>query len=113
MLKIEVEFKKDNQFNNYKLLLLNQAEKIVEQIKQEFKHQGIKSEVTYTVQDDGIELHFTVNNEPIKKIPIKVVNGRLIVPDEYKQFLSEDGKSLDMKQNGKIEKILNNIDLRL
>lgn len=105
---IETKINRDNQesddfFDIY-------GEKIVNKIQEELNRNGIKGKVYYIV-NNGIEVHITKEDESKKKIPFKIVNGRLVVPDEYKKYLSNDGKSLNFNDDSVIKKILNNIKL--
>ena len=94
---------------------LNQkfAENIVEQYRQKLREENLDGNIRYELDGNIVNIFIEERTGKTKKIPYKIVNGRIIVPKEYQKYLSKDGKSLDIKEDSKFNKITESIDLNI
>ena len=94
---------------------LNQkfAENIVEQYRQKLREENLDGNIRYELDGNIVNIFIEERTGKSKKIPYKIVNGRIVVPKEYQKYLSKDGKSLDIKEDSKFNKITNSINLNI
>jgi len=94
---------------------LNQkfAENIAEQYRQKLREENLDSNIRYEIDGDNVNIFIEERTGETKKIPYKIVNGRIVVPKEYQKYLSKDGKSLNMKNDTTFNKITESIDLNI
>jgi len=94
---------------------LNQkfAENIAEQYRQKLREENLDSNIRYEIDGDVVNIFIEETTGETKKIPYKIVNGRIVVPKEYQKYLSKDGKSLNMKNDTTFNKITESIDLNI
>lgn len=69
--------------------------------------------VSYDIIGDEVIFFLEKKDEEKRKIPYKIVNGRIVVPKEFQKFLSSDGKSLRINQASDFNEAINKIDLNI
>ena len=109
--QIKLDYKSDNDIESvYK----DFAKNLEEKYNQTLSNSGVKGRIE--CESNGTEITISIvdlNNEVKRKIPYKVVNGKIIVPKEFQKYVSSDGKQLNMKEDNDIANIIERINNNL
>jgi len=98
--------------NLHGLQINNPQEKFAKHITEQFRNKlGVA--VTYEILGDAITIYLEKKNEEKRKIPYKIVNGQIVVPEEFQKYLSKDRKSLNINEASDYNTTINNIDLNI
>lgn len=94
-------------------LSISEFEKRVKKIYNEkLRENNLNVSVRTEISGNDVIVYIQKSNDILKKIPYRIVNGKLVVPKEYSQYLSKDKTRLELKDTV-YQKIIQEIDKEL